>query len=174
MPYDPNDPEFPTIQIDLIGYIIGWGRAVLEDYRNGNLTPSGQYGRIGKGIEYGTAASFAAWLKKISLSVPMMPIENPDPTTNPNPPTDPSSPVTSGLCYVTGDIPVRVSNPESTYFQAWLFYNSSDLKYYTTSDFTYLANGYYIFVDQYESGRYYNIVNGLVVGTGMALLNPFN
>lgn len=43
----PN-PAF--IQADCIGYIIGWGQAVMNDYNSGNLKPSGQTARISAGV----------------------------------------------------------------------------------------------------------------------------
>lgn len=49
------------IQADALGYIIGWGRAVINDYRNNNLHPSGQGRRIEDGIYVGVSFSLGVW-----------------------------------------------------------------------------------------------------------------
>lgn len=49
------------IQGDCLGYIIGWGRAVINDYRSNNLHPSGQGRRIEDGIYVGVSFSLGIW-----------------------------------------------------------------------------------------------------------------
>lgn len=45
-----NNPQTALVQIDCIGYIVGWAVAVNDDYRNGQLTPDRQWGRIRAGL----------------------------------------------------------------------------------------------------------------------------
>lgn len=95
-PVDPNEPEPVIVQVDLIGYIVGWGKAVWADYDSGNLHSSGQWRRIKAGGSNAIGTSFTSWAagltKKLDVLPPILVLPS-DTAISPFPkPTDPFFP----------------------------------------------------------------------------------
>lgn len=64
-PLNPNNyPALTLIQLDALGYLWGWSKAVLEDYRNGVLIKERANKRIEAGITFAVEVSFFTWLTK--------------------------------------------------------------------------------------------------------------
>lgn len=95
-PVDPNELEPVIVQVDLIGYIVGWGKAVWADYDSGNLHSTGQWRRIKAGGSNAIGTSFTSWAaaftKKFDIPAPILVLPS-DTTISPFPkPTDPFFP----------------------------------------------------------------------------------
>ncbi|QIL38963.1 hypothetical protein G7074_06500 [Pedobacter sp. HDW13] len=161
--YDPTKLENPIIQLDLIGYIVGWTRAVIADYRAGSLNPSGQYRRIDKGIEYGLAASLTGWLKKIAPGdmegIPkfneILPLYD-EPLSLPTP-----LPVT--IMYWSSES--ELNDTVTDYSQDLeVFQNPLDNKYYANTNYTIIASdGFYFHSNNNGLIKIAKIINGSVV-----------
>jgi hypothetical protein len=158
--YYPNEPEPAIIQLDMIGYIVGWSRAVLNDYRAGNLHPSGQGRRMDEGVEVGLAASLTGWLKKFDEEV-LVPTTRLVPAYNE--PLFLPTPLPGSIIYWSSE--GAILDTVNDYSQDYaIFQNPGNGKYYFDSSYTIMAaDGYYCHPVNIPSRKIHQITNGSVV-----------
>ncbi|WP_343533580.1 hypothetical protein [Pedobacter sp.] len=165
LPADPTLPEEPLVQVDAIGYIFGWGKAVLSDYNNNKLNPSGQWHRIGQGALTALQAStLGGWRKWFGDGDPENPsIDNPGNGSNNNPLSLPMPLPTPVIAYWISVSDAEVSNTVDNSFSTPIYLNSADNKYYSDAIFSNVVpDGLYKHPENFYNNKFHRIINGQV------------
>jgi len=162
---DPLEPEGSIVHIDLAGYALAWGWAVYNDWSSGNLTESGQYNRMTKGLQ---GAITASTMRRVTLKWGQEVHEdffpdltpgngNQTPETSLNFPSD-----YSGLYYYVSS--KELAHNDNLVYPTYVYLGQSNKYYYNPGLTCLLPDGIYF---SKLSTSYYKVINGLVKEKGV-------